>query len=58
MQNIDQAICEYEYILHALDEGVSVQEIREELSRMEYKGAITDTYNTLAERGAAYENQL
>jgi hypothetical protein len=58
MQNIDQAISEYEYILHALDEGVSVQEIREELYRMEHEGTITAPYNTLTERGEVHENQL
>jgi len=58
MFNIDQAIMEYEYILHALDEGVSVQEIKEELSRMKHEEPIIGSYNTLTERGAAHENQL
>jgi len=58
MYNVDQAITEYEYILHALDEGVSVQQIREELSRMEHDGAIIGVQNTLTEGEGVHENQL
>jgi len=56
MQNIDQAIREYEYILHALDKGVSVQEIREELYRMEHEGSSAAISDSLPAREVAYAN--